>query len=238
MLPPSNSFLHHKLKLAEALSNIQAIEVPPPPSYSEGTSMPVTHDSFLAYSTTTEDDDEDDDEEYLAPVTVHIDASMRIDGQSNILILGPPNATNSNNASASPCADQPSNIQAPGRTASTGCGCAHGQTRAERLTNTILTTLKDARGAAGRRPWEINVNASVSVKGERNVVYAAAPPRGQGQGARKEGRDVLEQRLRKREDWMRGVEGDVVDVNNGSRKRRAESVGAYQLNTSAQWSDC
>ena len=35
-----------------------------------------------------------------------------------------------------------------------------------------------------------------------------------------------------------GVEGDVVDENNGSRKRRAESVSACQLNTSAQWSDC
>jgi hypothetical protein len=92
-----------------------------------------------------------------------------------------------------------------------------------------LTTLKDACGAAGQRPWEINVNASVSVNGERNVVYAAVPPRGGGQGARKEGKDVLEQRRCKREDWKREVEGDVVDLNNGSRKRRAESVSAYQL---------
>jgi hypothetical protein len=239
MLPPSNSLLHHKLKLAEALSNIQAIEIPPPPSYSERIVMPVTHDLFYAYPTTTEDDDEEDDEEdeeednddeeYLAPITVYIDASVRIGGQSNILILAPSNAMNSNNASVSPCADQPSNIQASARTASTGCGCAHGQTRAERLTSTILATLKDARGAASQRPWKINVNASLSVNGERNVVCAAVPPRGRGQGARKEGWDVLEQRRRKREDWKREVEGDVVDVNNGSRKRRAESVSAYQL---------
>ena len=81
--------------------------------------MSVTHDSFHAYSTTTENDDEEEEEEeeeeYLAPVRVHIDASMRIDGQSNILILGPPNAVNSNNTGASPCADQPSNIQASAR---------------------------------------------------------------------------------------------------------------------------
>jgi hypothetical protein len=235
MLPPSDSFLHHELKLAEALSNIQAIEVPPPPNYSERTVMPVTHDSFHAYSTATEDDDEDD-EESLAPVKIHIDTSIRIDGQGNALILAPPNAANGDSAGASPCADQPPNMQA--RTASTGYGCAHGQTRAERLTNTILAALKDARGAAGRRPWEININAGVSVNGERNVVCAAAPLRGRGQGARKEGRDVLEQRQREREGWKRDAERDVVEVNDGSRKRRAESVSAYRLGTSAQWSDC
>ena len=240
MLPPSDSLLHHELKLAEALSNIQAIEVPPPPSYSERTVMPVTHDSFHAYSTTTEDDyeDDDDDEKYLTPVTIHIDASIRVEGQSNTLILAPPNATNANSAGAGPCADQPSNIQAPARTASTGHGYAHGQTRAERLTSTVLTALKDARGAAGRRPWEININASVSVNGERNIVCAAVGPRGRGQGARKEGRNVLEKQQREREDWKREVDGGVMDVNNGSRKRRAESVSVYQLGPSVQWSDC
>lgn len=236
MPPPSDSLLHHELKLAEALSSIQAIEVPPPPSYSERTVMPVTHDSFHAYSTIEDDEDDgDDDEKYLAPVTIHIDASIRVDGQSNTLLLAPPNATNANSAGADPCADQPSNIQAPARTASTGYGYAHGQTRAERLTSTVLTALKDARGAAGRGPWEININAGVSVNGERNVVCAA---RGGGQGARKGGRDVLEQRRREREDWKREVDGGVMDVNNGSRKRRAESVSAYQLGPSTQWSDC
>jgi hypothetical protein len=240
MLPPSDSFLHQELKLAEALSNIQAIEVPPPPSYSERTGMPVTHDSFHAYSTTTEADDEDDYEEYLAPVTIHMDASIRIDGQSNTLILGSPNATNGNSAGAGPCADQPSNIQAPAQTASNGYGCAHGQTRAERLTSTILTALKDVGRASGRRPWEININAGVTVNGERNVVCAGLGPRGGGQGARKEGRDVLKQQQQqhKREDWTRDVERDIVEVNNGSRKRRAESVSAYQLGPSAEWSDC
>ena len=242
MLPPSDSLLHHELKLAEALSNIQAIEVPPPPSYSERTVIPVTHDSFHAYSTTREDDDEDDDddddENNLAPVTIHIDASIRIDGQSNTLILAPPNVTNANSAGADPCADQPSSIQAPARTAFTGYGYAHGQTRVERLTSTILTALKDARGTTTQRPWEININASVSVNGERNVVCAAVGPRGGGQGARKEGRDVREQRQREREDWKREVEGGVMGVSNGIRKRRAESVSAYQLGSSAQWSDC
>jgi hypothetical protein len=244
MLPPSDSLLHHKLKLAEALSNIQAIEVPPPPSYSERTVMPVTRDSFHAYSTTAEDDDDEDDddddnnyddnddddndEKCLAPITIHIDASIGVDGQGNTLILGPPNATNANSAGADPCADQPSNIQAPARTASTGYGYVHGQTHAERLTSTILTALKDARGAAGRRPWEININAGVSVNGERNVAIMGA--RGGGQGARKEGRDVLEQRRREREDWKREVDGGVMD---GSRKRRAESVSVYQLGPSA-----
>jgi hypothetical protein len=240
MLPPSDSLLHHELKPTEALSNIQAVEVPPP-SYSERTVMPVTHDSFLAYPITIDDDDEDDyddDEKYLAPVTIHIDASIRIDGQTNTRILAPPNATNANSAGADPCADQPSNIQAPARTAFTGYGYAHGEMRAERLTSTILTALKDARGATARRPWEININASVSVNGERNVVCAAVGPRGGGQGARKEGKDVREQQQREREDWKREVEGGVMGVNNGSRKRRAESVSAYQLGSSAQWSDC
>lgn len=241
MFPPSDSLLHHERKLAETLSNIQAIEVPPPPSYSEKTVMPVTHDSFQAYSTTIEDDyedDDDDDEKYLPPITIHIDASIRVEGQSNTLILASPNAPNANSAGADPCADLPSNIQVPAPTASTGYGYGHGQTRAERLTSTVLTALKDARGAAGRRPWGININASVSVSGERNVVCAAVGPRGRGQGARKEGRDVLEKQQHEREDWKREVDGGVMDVNNGSRKRRAESVSVYQLDPSAQWTDC
>jgi hypothetical protein len=226
MLPPSNPFLHHKLKLAEALSNVQAIEVPPPPNYSGRTGMPVTLDSVYAHSTTAKDDNEDNEEEYLAPTTIHVDASIRIDGQSNTLILAPPNAMNKNSTSASavPCADQSPNIPASAWTASTGYGCAHGQTSTERLTSTILTTLRDTCGAVGLRSWEININAGVSVNGERNAVCVAVSPRGQGQKARKEGRDVLEQRLHAREGRKRGVEGDGVDVGNESRKRRAESV--------------
>jgi hypothetical protein len=197
MLPPSDSFHHQELKLAEALSNIQAIEVPPP-SY---TLMPVTtHESFHAYAT-DEEDDEEDCLTPLAPIAVHIDASIRIEGQGNTILLPPTHSTVSGQAG-------------PGRPAP----AAHA--RAERLTGAILTALRDAGvvgggggvgdlpEARGQRPLELHVNASVSVNGERNVICAGILPRVGRKEWKKEGSGFQHQ--------GKGMEGD--------RKRRAESV--------------
>jgi hypothetical protein len=196
MLPPSDSFYHQELKLAEALSNIQAIEVPPP-SY---TLMPITtNESFHAYGTEAEDDEED----CLtppAPIAVHIDASIKIEGQGNTIVLPPPPSTVSGQAG-------------PGGPAP----AAHA--RAERLASTILTALRgvgvvgrgggvsgDLPEARGQRPLELHVNASVSVNGERNVICAGILPR----AGRKEGSGS-------------GVQHQAKGLE-GSRKRRAESV--------------
>jgi hypothetical protein len=129
MPPPSDSLRHQELKLAEALSNIQAIEVPPP-SY---TLMPVTtNDSFRNYAT----DDDDDDEDCLAPlapVTVHVDTSIRVDGQANTVIL-PPTPTANSTVSGQAGLD---------RTAQAG------HARAERLTSAVLIALRDAGVVGG-----------------------------------------------------------------------------------------
>jgi hypothetical protein len=168
MLPPSDSFRHQELKLAEALSNIQAIEVPPP-SY---TLMPVTDGNWNAY-TTDEEEDEDECLTPLAPITIHIDASIRVDGQANTVILPPTNPTFSGLSPGAP---------GPGRTARAG------QARAERLTSTILAALKEAGvvgadSGRGQRPLELHVNASVHVNGEKNVICAGTPRAGRKDGS-------------------------------------------------------
>lgn len=202
MLPPSDSFRHQELKLAEALSTIQAIDVPqpPPPSY---TLMPVADDSFHAYAP---DDDEDDDDEGCptppVPITLHIDASLRIDGQFNTIVLPP------TNYASSPVSAQSPNPAGPTTTAQAS------HARGERLTSAVLIALRDAdvfgggAGEAGRahRPLDLHINASVHVHGEKNVIWAGIP-----RVARKDG------------SAMQGKVSEAEELAE-NRKRRAESV--------------
>lgn len=208
MRPPSDSLRHQELKLAEALPNIQAIEVPPP-SY---TLTPVTTtDSFHNYTT-----NDDDDEEYclapLAPITVHVDASTRIDGQANTVILPPIPTANST-------VSGPAGLD---RTAQAG------HARAKRLTSAVLIALRDAGvvdggGGGGyhadrraQRPLEVSVNASLSVTGDKNVICA-----GTSRARRKDGIASAP---------ASGVQGSTKSLEDtevskeGSQKRRAESV--------------
>ena len=268
MLPPSDSIQHQHLKLAEALTNMQAIEVPPPPSYT-ATTAPVTNDSsFLTYRIDDDDDEVDDEDEEdglapLAPVTVHVDASVRIEGRGNVLILPAAqpnaNANMSANAGASAVQGQPTSLRPQSGVPQPSPGSA----RAERLTSTVLSALQNAGviGSGGevgggpwrqqqrcsslRRPLELHVNASTSVSGERNVIYAGMP-RVDGGRARKDRKGnapatvaglppqvLAESHPLKEEAADVGNDGDSNNNGDGDegskeqkggRKRRAESV--------------
>lgn len=203
MLPPSDSFRHQELKLAEALSTIQAIDVPPPPPPSY-TLMPVADDSFHAYAP---DDDEDDNESRptrLMPITLHIDASLRIDGQYNTIVLPP------TNHASSPVSAQSPTPAGPATTAQAS------HARGERLTSAVLIALRDAdafgggAGEAGRahRPLDLHINARVHVHGEKNVICAG-----------------IQRVMRKDGSAMQGKVSEAEELaEEENRKRRAESV--------------
>jgi hypothetical protein len=213
MLPPSDSLRHQDPTLAGALSNIRAIEVPPLPSY---TLLPITaNDPFHDYATDA-DEDEEDCLAPLAPITVHVDASIRIDGQANTVILPPCPTTNS--------------------TASGQAGLARtaqaGHARPERFAGTVLTALRDAgvvgdgSGGGGHHPehraqgpLEVNVNASLSITGEKNVICAGTL-RG---GRRRDGNVTASTSANGIQEPEKRLEGKEV-LKEGSRKRRAESV--------------
>lgn len=158
MLPPSDSFQHQKLKLAEVLAKVLPIEVPPP-SY---TAMPVTTADFHAYA--TDDEDDEDDRDYMvppAPIVVRIDASVKIEGQGNTIVLPP---------TKPPSAQTPVSADRPNQT---------GHPQAERLTAAVLAALTSAGivecTERRQRPLEVHVNASVNIKGEKNVICAGVP---------------------------------------------------------------
>ena len=154
MLPPSDSLQHQSLKLAEALSDIQAIEIPPP-SYS---AMPGANETFHAYEV---DDYDDDGCHGPSPIVIKINASVQINGQGNTLIM-PSTSTSSRTSSL---------LAAQTAQASNG--------RAEKLTRTVLAALKDAALLEDveqrQRPLEVHVDASVNVIGEKNLICAGIP---------------------------------------------------------------
>lgn len=213
MLPPSDSLRHQELKLAEALSNIRAIEVPPPPpSY---TLLPIAANNPFHDYATDADEDEDDCLAPLAPITVQVDAGIRIDGQANTAILPPCPTTNS---TASGQAGLARTVQA-----------CHAYP--ERLVSTVLTALRDAgvvggsNGGGGhhpehraQRPLEVNVNASLSITGEKNVICA-----GTLRGGKRDGNVTASTSANGIQEPEKRLEGKEVR-RKGSRKRRAESV--------------
>lgn len=151
MVPPWDSLQHQNTKLSEALSDIHAIEVPPPPSYC---AMLAATESFHTYEA---DDDEDDDVLPVpASITIKVDASVHIQGQGTTIMLPAANTSSG----------QPRTSKSE-----------HG--RAATLPGTILAALRDA-GMVGesdekQRPLGLQVNASVNIKGGQNVIYAGIP---------------------------------------------------------------
>ena len=150
-MPPSDSLQHQDLKLAEALSEIQAIEMPPP-TYS---AMPEDNETFHAYEV---DDYNDDGCAAPSPIVIKINASIYINGQSNTVVMPPTNVSAGSSSTLATRAAQASNG------------------RAERLTRTVLAALKDAAlledAERRQRPLELHVDASVRVAGEKNMICA------------------------------------------------------------------
>ena len=162
MLPPSDSIHHQQLKLAEALSNIQTIDVPPP-SYTS--SAKSSHDrDETSYTDELNDDGEENHWPSAAPIRINIDASIHVEGQANTIVL--PSGARSSQAAGR---------RTPAEQAQQMLGA-----RGERLASMVLFTLKSARFIGGEgdhmyRPLDIQINASVGIKGEKNVICAEVP---------------------------------------------------------------
>jgi len=151
MLPPSDSYLHQNLKLAEAISGLQAIEVPPP-AYDDQ-SKPFVNQSAEDYDSDTEFDY---DNMLRAPIVVNIDASVHVEGQGNsIAFFNTESLANGTN------------------TGPTAVG------RIESITSTVLAALSMHQDTEishiSARPVQVNVNAPITVKGDKNVVYLGGP---------------------------------------------------------------
>ena len=93
MLPPSDSFLHQSLKLAEVTANMQNQETlaqPPPPPYS-ATQQPYSASQDETPHNDIDIDAEDDETTWDTPspnpVTINIDASISVQGNSNTIIM-------------------------------------------------------------------------------------------------------------------------------------------------------
>jgi hypothetical protein len=154
----------------------------------------------------------------VVPITVHVDASVRIDGHANTVILPPSPATNST-ASGQVGLD---------RTAQGG------HVHAESLASAVLTALRDAgvvvNGGGGggggvgachpdhraQRSLEVNIDAGLSITGEKNVICAGTPRIGMKDASTSATASGV-QELRKRYE-------ETEVLKQGSRKRRAESV--------------
>ena len=188
MFPPLDSLQHQTSKLAEAMSKINTATVPPPPAYS------MTSNGNAVADTTHEEND--DVWSTPAPISIQIDASVSITGNHNTIVLPP-------------CLFAPSSTTnldlAPDRQAVVVQG------RAECLTATLLRDLKESglisSDVFDNQSWPLNirVNASTSIKGERNVICAGVP---------KKAKD--EQQM-----------NSMKSACNYSRKRRAQSVCSY-----------
>lgn len=206
MLPPFDSLQHQNLKLPEFISSSQTAQVPPPAYSATILATPALSEDQLAEE--EEDDGYDHFSSPPAPITIRIDASLKIEGHANTVVF----------PQSSPLPTKPSsslNLH----TAMTGTQKGTAQSgRVERLTNMVLTTLKDAglfKNSTGelddqppmRRPIDIHLDAGIRLKGSKNTVCSGLPKliKATGGGAMK---------------VNTGVNGLVVDA----RKRRACSV--------------
>lgn len=120
------------------------------------------------------------------PVTIHINASIHIEGTLNQIALPPHPSShairvigNNVNAAAGSFLDY---LGSPEVTANR-MACD----RAEQISNAVLQALKDSGALAGTvmpmRALEVNVDASVTVKGERNVLTTNVQLRSTGGAA-------------------------------------------------------
>jgi hypothetical protein len=122
-----------------------------------------------------DDDDDDDGYDYTssrpAPIMIKIDASLKIEGHANTIVL----------PSASPIGPSAHTKPSP---ASSTPQSSYQNGRADRLTNIVLTALKDAgllestqekNSQATKRPIEVHVNAGIILKGSKNTVCSGMP---------------------------------------------------------------
>jgi hypothetical protein len=203
MLPPSDSFRHQSHKLAEVIASLQnGVTTPPPPYVLAPEECPSSVDA--------EDEPADPG---TRPITIHIDASINILGNSNTVIL--PSVPNQQQPTGSP-----STSSSPDRT--TGVLQAtqkHRQAKLTEMATSIIAALRESDHLShssehGRsEPVELSVNAGVKVEGSRNVICAGA---GAGAGSAAPGRSIPS--------GKNGPNESHGESANAGTKRRAQSV--------------
>ncbi|KAI5293356.1 hypothetical protein KEM55_007148 [Ascosphaera atra] len=176
------------LKLAEVLENLRRerrAEVPPPP-YHEAADAGETTDVY-------DTDELDEEDERPAPVSILVDTAIDIDGQGNTVVLplpltGPSLEEKRASRSASPQSPQQDSHEEPEQGAQAQQEARsnlqtfqqHRQAKSAQLMSAIITALENSgiltdKENGRRRPIEIQVNAGLRVRGERNVVCAGMP---------------------------------------------------------------
>lgn len=211
MLPPSDSFAHQSQKAEEVTANMQHIRssIVPPPPYSRTISLNPFEDCDIGcdgvdgrYDTSS------------SPVTVYIDASVKVAGHGNTVVIPSSMTRRQQDADPKPATDD----QVPPTPTSTPTAPAallqssqrHRQAKLTELATSIISTLRHSEHPAGSETdWhptiEIKINTGIQVEGNRNVICAGVP-----------GRSMA----------TKGAHDDAV----AGRKRRAQSVCiAYSL---------
>ena len=173
MQPPTDSLHHQNLKLAEFISNGQITQAPRPAYPTTTPTPPAPNNDQLAEY---DDGDYDHPSAYPAPITINIDASLKIEGHANTIILPPSGSSPPTSLSSSP---EQLSAQPRG-----GAQRPSPKGRAERFTRMALTALKDAGlldpipdidGQMMRSPVDLHVNAGIFLKGSRNMVCTGLP---------------------------------------------------------------
>ena len=221
MLPPSDSFLHQSLKLAEVTTNMQCQEtLTPPPPYSVSQSP----NPGLRETQSDEIDIDDDEASWDTtatnpnPVTVHIDASISVRGNSNTIIMSSGTGTQQPKPASTQSTTPPSPTTNSMTSATTVLQTAqkHRQNKLTEMATSIIAVLQSSRdlsqGSNGRGTLvEINVNTEVNIEGRKNVICA--------------GTGIGEGRMLPRRDNNQNESDE--DESGSMRKRRAQSVCSY-----------
>ncbi|KAM5469794.1 hypothetical protein MauCBS54593_004348 [Microsporum audouinii] len=179
MLPPSDSFAHHNLKLAEVLAILRkqtAAPAPPPPYAATAGPSNVNAAGLLGEL----EDDESYEDSPLAPIVIKIDTSISIDGQNNTVAI-PTSVGTGVEDSQSPASDVPGlSIQQLQQLQQ------RRQAKSAQLASAIISALK-AAGAlddteTGRqRPIEVDVNAGIRIIGNSNEICSGSRRKKTGQ---------------------------------------------------------
>ena len=203
MLPPSDSFRHQSHKLAEMMANIQnAVNHAPPPPYEITEPQDSAHEEFASHI-----DGEDEWESSPCPISICIDASISVLGNSNSVII--PSVPGNKQASVAISTTPESPASSAYATDISQPAQNKRQTKLSEMATSIINALQESdlltHSESGRRmPIEISINTGVKIEGSRNVIYAGTPCR-------------LPTRMNGRNE----TSGDGHSV---SRKRRAQSV--------------
>lgn len=212
MLPPSDSLLHHYIKLGEVTANMQnqkPLTSPPPPYTTNQQKNSVPEDIYPDNEIDTNIDEDTWDNSTPTPITINIDASISVQGNSNTIIIM---------TSGSPSAPTPLTTSSPTSTSMLQAAQKHRQNRITEMATSIIAALRESQdlsssGIDGKGLIEININAGMKVEGSRNVISAGA-----GGGAC---------RILPRAKRNGPSHNDDEDESSLKRKRRSQSVSSH-----------